>query len=158
MFSFWPSFFARVRPAYEEMERSATISSNAPGHGFHPSGQALYVEFNPQREKILQAVCIDRGLFFNWVAEPWWLATDEPETEGGKNNIIYRRPTSCSGSGAPLRESVSDGMNHHCVYDGQRRPSDQKRVFHGFRDRAFAVSSPAQCINCVGRAMSNPTG
>jgi len=93
--------------------------------GFHPAGQALYDAFNPAARDYYWKL-IDKGLF-QIGADAWWLDTDEPETEGRETNILVTNKVAL-GSGARYA-NLYPLMTTSAVYEGQRKTSEQKRVF-----------------------------
>jgi alpha-D-xyloside xylohydrolase len=93
--------------------------------GFHPAGQALYDAFNPAARDYYWKL-IDKGLF-QIGADAWWLDTDEPETEGRETNVLVTNKIAL-GSGARYA-NLYPLMTTSAVYEGQRKTSEQKRVF-----------------------------
>ena len=69
--------------------------------------------------------------------DAWWLDTTEPETEDRETNILVTNKTYL-GSGARYANAFPL-MTTGAVYQGQRKESDQKRVFILSRS-AFAGS------------------
>jgi alpha-D-xyloside xylohydrolase len=69
---------------------------------------------------------MDQALFKIGI-DAWWLDTTEPETEGQEENILLHHKLAI-GSGDRY-VNVYPLMTTGAVYDGQRRSSDQKRVF-----------------------------
>jgi alpha-D-xyloside xylohydrolase len=124
MFSFWP-YFRPGSPVYDEMDKRGYFIAKTKVSGFHPEGQALYDAFNPAARNYYWEL-IDKGLF-KIGADAWWLDTDEPETEGRETNILVINKVAL-GSGARYA-SLYPLMTTDAVYEGQRKSSDQKRVF-----------------------------
>jgi alpha-D-xyloside xylohydrolase len=124
MFSFWP-YFRPGSPVYDEMDRRGYFIDKTKVSGFHPAGQALYDAFNPAARTYYWQL-IDKGLFAIG-ADAWWLDTDEPETEGRETNILVTNKVAL-GSGARYAD-LYPLMTTSAVYEGQRKASDQKRVF-----------------------------
>jgi alpha-D-xyloside xylohydrolase len=124
MFSFWP-YFRPGSPVYDEMDKRGWFVDKMKVSGFHPAGQALYDAFNPEARNIYWGL-INEGLF-KLGADAWWLDTDEPETEGRETNILVTNKVAL-GSGARYA-NLYPLMTTTAVYEGQRRTSDQKRVF-----------------------------
>jgi alpha-D-xyloside xylohydrolase len=124
MFSFWP-YFRPGSPVYDEMDKRGYFIDKTKVSGFHPAGQALYDAFNPAARTYYWQL-IDKGLF-KIGADAWWLDTDEPETEGRENSILVNNKVGL-GSGARYA-NLYPLMTTSAVYEGQRKTSDQKRVF-----------------------------
>ena len=124
MFSFWP-YFRPGSPVYDEMDKHGYFVDKMKVSGFHPAGQALYDAFNPAAREYYWGL-IDKGLF-KIGADAWWLDTDEPETEGRETNILVTNKVAL-GSGARYA-NLYPLMTTTAVYEGQRKASDQKRVF-----------------------------
>src|SRR5579871_3794087 len=124
MFSFWP-YFRPGSPVYDEMDKREWFVDKMKVSGFHPAGQALYDAFNPEAREYYWGL-IDKGLF-SIGADAWWLDTDEPETEGRETNILVTNKVAL-GSGARYA-NLYPLMTTTAVYEGQRRTSNQKRVF-----------------------------
>ncbi len=124
MFSFWP-YFRPGSPAYDEMDKRGYFVDKTKVSGFHPAGQALYDAFNPAARDYYWKL-IDQGLF-QIGADAYWLDTDEPETEGRETNILVTNKVAL-GSGARYA-NLYPLMTTSAVYEGQRKTSDQKRVF-----------------------------
>ncbi len=124
MFSFWP-YFRPGSPVYDEMDKRGYFVDKTKVSGFHPAGQALYDTFNPAARAYYWQL-IDKGLF-KIGADAWWLDTDEPETEGRETSILVNNKVEL-GSGARYA-NLYPLMTTSAVYEGQRRTSDQKRVF-----------------------------
>jgi alpha-D-xyloside xylohydrolase len=124
MFSFWP-YFRPGSPVYDEMDQRGYFVDKMKVSGFHPAGQALYDAFNPAARQYYWGL-IDKGLF-KLGADAWWLDTDEPETEGRETNILVNNKVAL-GSGARYA-NLYPLMTTTAVYEGQRKASDEKRVF-----------------------------
>ncbi len=124
MFSFWP-YFRPGSPVYDEMDKRGYFVDKTKVSGFHPQGQALYDAFNPAARDYYWHL-IDKGLF-KIGADAWWLDTDEPETEGRETNILVNNKIAL-GSGARYA-NLYPLMTTTAVYEGQRKASDEKRVF-----------------------------
>jgi alpha-D-xyloside xylohydrolase len=124
MFSFWP-YFRPGSPVYDEMDKRGYFVDKTKVSGFHPTGQALYDAFNPAARDYYWKL-IDKGLF-QIGADAWWLDTDEPETEGRETNILVTNKVAL-GSGARYA-NLYPLMTTSAVYEGQRKTSEQKRVF-----------------------------
>ena len=124
MFSFWP-YFRPGSPVYDEMDKRGYFVDKTKVSGFHPAGQALYDAFNPEARTHYWRL-IDKGLF-QIGADAWWLDTDEPETEGRETSILVNNKIGL-GSGARYA-NLYPLMTTSAVYEGQRKTSNQKRVF-----------------------------
>jgi alpha-D-xyloside xylohydrolase len=125
MFSFWP-YFNPGSVVYDEMDkRGYFIDKITVGSGeVHPTRQALYDAFNPAARQYYWQL-LDR--LFALGADAWWLDTDEPETENRERNILETEKVAI-GNGARYA-NMFPLMHTMGVYQGQRRASDQKRVF-----------------------------
>jgi alpha-D-xyloside xylohydrolase len=134
MISFWP-FFRPGTKTYDEMDQRGFFIAKTQVAGFHPAGQALYDAFNPEARKYYWNL-LDQALFKIGV-DAWWLDTTEPETEDRETNILVTNKTYL-GSGARYANAFPL-MTAMGVYEGQRKESDQKRVFILTRS-AFAGS------------------
>ena len=135
MISVWP-FFRPGSETYSEMERRGFFIEKTKVAGFHPQGQALYDAFNPQARDYYWKLMNDN--LFKLGADAWWLDTDEPETEGRETNILVTNKVNGGENGAAVA-NLYPLMTTAAVYDGQRKASDQKRVFILSRS-AFAGS------------------
>jgi alpha-D-xyloside xylohydrolase len=93
--------------------------------GFHPLGQALYDATNPDARAQYWAN-INTALFQKGV-DAWWLDTDEPETEGQRDNILVNHKLHI-GSGARYA-NIYPLFHTEGVSEGQQKASDKKRVF-----------------------------
>jgi alpha-D-xyloside xylohydrolase len=124
MFSFWP-YFRPGSPVYDEMDKRGYFVDKTKVSGFHPEGQALYDAFNPAARDYYWHL-IDKALF-KIGADAWWLDTDEPETEGRETNILVNNKIAL-GSGARYA-NLYPLMTTGAVYEGQRKASNEKRVF-----------------------------
>jgi alpha-D-xyloside xylohydrolase len=124
MFSFWP-YFRPGSPVYDEMDKRGYFVDKTKVSGFHPAGQALYDAFSPAAREYYWKL-MDKGLF-QIGADAWWLDTDEPETEGRETNILVTNKVGLGGGAryANLYSLMTSGA----VYEGQRKTSEQKRVF-----------------------------
>jgi alpha-D-xyloside xylohydrolase len=124
MFSVWP-YFRPGSPVYDDMDKKGFFIDKTKVSGFHPAGMALYDAFNPEARKYYWKL-MDNALF-KIGADAWWLDTTEPETEGLETNLLVTHKVAL-GNGAryanefPLLTTTG-------VYDGQRKESEQKRVF-----------------------------
>jgi alpha-D-xyloside xylohydrolase len=134
MISFWP-FFRPGTNTYDDMDKRGFFIAKTKVAGFHPAGQALYDAFNPEARKYYWNL-LDQALFMIGV-DAWWLDTTEPETEDRGTNILVTNQTYL-GSGARYANAFPL-MTAGGVYEGQRKESDQKRVFILSRS-AFAGS------------------
>jgi alpha-D-xyloside xylohydrolase len=124
MFSFWP-YFRPGSSVYDEMDKRGYFIAKTKVSGFHPAGQALYDAFNPAARAYYWQL-IDQGLF-KMGADAWWLDTDEPESEGRETNILVTSSVAL-GSGARYA-NLYPLMTTDAIYEGQRKASDEKRVF-----------------------------
>jgi alpha-D-xyloside xylohydrolase len=149
MFSFWP-YFRPGSPVYDEMDKRGYFVDKTKVSGFHPAGQALYDAFNPAARAYYWQL-IDKGLF-KIGADAWWLDTDEPETEGRETSILVNNKVEL-GSGARYA-NLYPLMTTSAVYEGQRKTSDQKRVFILSRS-AFAGSQRNSIAAWSGDVESN---
>ncbi len=124
MFSVWP-YFRPGSSVYEEMDRRGFFIDRTRVSGFHPAGQALYDAFNPEARRYYWKLMDDA--LFKIGADAWWLDTTEPETEGRETNILVTNKVAI-GNGARYANEYPL-LTTGAVYDGQRRATDQKRVF-----------------------------
>lgn len=124
MISVWP-FFRLGSPIYDEMDKLSYFIDRTRVPSFHPAGMALYDAFNPAARKFYWHL-MDDALFKIGV-DAWWLDTTEPETEGREDNILLHDKIAI-GSGARYA-NLYPLMTSTGVYEGQRRETDQKRVF-----------------------------
>ena len=124
MISFWP-YFRPGTKTYEEMDRLGYFVDKTKTAGFHPADQALYDAFNPEARKYYWNL-INQALFKIGV-DAWWLDTTEPETEDRETNILVTNKTYL-GNGARYA-NMFPLMTTGSVYEGQRKETDQKRVF-----------------------------
>ena len=124
MLSVWP-FFRPGSPVYDEMDKRGFFIDRTKVAGFHPAGQALYDAFNPAARAYFWEL-MNKALFRIGV-DAWWLDTTEPETEGRETNVLVTNKVAI-GNGARYA-NLYPLMATAAVYEGQRRETDQKRVF-----------------------------
>ena len=136
MISVWP-FFEPGSKEYDEMDRRGFFidRSKVAKPPYHAGGMAVYDPTNPEARKYYWNL-MDTALFKLGV-DAWWLDTSEPETEGQEENILLGHKLS-AGSGDRYA-NIFPLETTRAVYEGQRRESDQKRVFILSRS-AFAGS------------------
>ncbi|HEX7895629.1 MAG TPA: TIM-barrel domain-containing protein, partial [Terriglobales bacterium] len=136
MISVWP-FFEPGSKEYDYMEQHGYfIDKTKVAHPpFHALGMAVYDPTNPAARKYYWDL-MNQHLFKLGI-DAWWLDTTEPETEGQEENILLNHKLYI-GSGNRYA-NIFPLMTTKAVYDGQRRASDQKRVFILSRS-AFAGS------------------
>jgi alpha-D-xyloside xylohydrolase len=124
MISTWPYFYPGSA-AYDDMDKRGFFLDRKVVGGTHPAGMALYDALNPEARAAFWRLMDDA--LFKIGADAWWLDTTEPETSGREENILTRDQTAI-GSGARYA-NLYPLMHAAGVYQGQRRESDQKRVF-----------------------------
>jgi len=124
MISVWP-YFRPGSPVYDDMDRKGFFVDRTKVAGFHPAGMALYDAFNPSAREYYWSQ-MNKALF-QIGADAWWLDTTEPETEGRADNLLTTNRVAL-GNGARYANEFPL-MTTTAVYDGQRKASDQKRVF-----------------------------
>jgi alpha-D-xyloside xylohydrolase len=142
MISVWPFFRPSPDghpespdPVYQEMDKRGFFVAKMIVPSFHPVGQGLYDAFDPEARAYYWNLM--NNALFKIGADAWWLDTTEPETSARETNVLVTGQTAL-GSGAryvneyPLMTTTG-------VYEGQRKASDQKRVFILSRS-AFAGS------------------
>lgn len=136
MISVWP-FFEPGSKEYVEMDRRGFfIDRTKVAHlPFHAKGMAVYDPTNPAARKYYWDLMNTH--LFKLGIDAWWLDTTEPETEGQEENILLNHKLFI-GSGNRYA-NIFPLMTTRAVYEGQRRASDQKRVFILSRS-AFAGS------------------
>ena len=136
MISVWP-FFEPGSAVYDEMDKRGWFVDKFKfaKPPYHTSGMAVYDPTDPEARKYYWDL-IDKGLFKIGL-DAWWMDTTEPETEGLEENILLRHKLA-AGSGDRY-VNVFPLLTTGAVYDGQRRTSDQKRVYILSRS-AFAGS------------------
>jgi len=124
MISVWP-FFDPGSKVYAEMDRLGYFIDRTKSAAFHPAGMALYDASNPAARKFYWGLMDD--VLFKIGADAWWLDTTEPETEGRDANIMTTGKLSI-GNGARYA-NLFPLLTTQAVYEGQRRATEQKRVF-----------------------------
>ena len=124
MISVWP-FFRPGSPVYDDMDRRGFFIDKTKAPSFHPVGQALYDAFNPEARKYYWKL-LDDALFKIGI-DAWWMDTTEPETEGRETSILVTNHVAL-GNGARYADEFPVATTS-AVYEGQRRESNQKRVF-----------------------------
>ena len=124
MISVWP-YFRPGSPVYDDMEKKGFFVDKTKVAGFHPAGMALYDAFNPAAREYYWGL-MNKALF-QIGADAWWLDTTEPETEGRADNLLTTNKVAI-GNGARYANEFPL-MTTTAVYEGQRKASNQKRVF-----------------------------
>jgi alpha-D-xyloside xylohydrolase len=124
MVSVWP-YFRPGSATYDEFDKNGWFVAKTKVGGFHPLGQALYDATNPEARKQYWEN-VNTALFQKGV-DAWWLDTDEPETEGQKDNILVNHKLHI-GSGARYA-NIYPLWHSEGVSQGQQSASDKKRVF-----------------------------
>jgi len=124
MFSIWPYFYPGS-DVYADMDRKGYFIDRTKSKAYHPQGMAVYDPTNPAARDYYWNL-VDNALV-KIGADAFWMDTTEPETEGQEENVLTYNKLAI-GNGAryanifPL-ETTAD------VYDGQRKATDQKRVY-----------------------------
>jgi len=124
MISVWP-YFRPGSPVYDDMDKQGFFIDRTKVAGFHPARMALYDAFNPKARDYYWGL-MNKALF-EIGADAWWLDTTEPETEGRADNLLTTNKVAI-GNGARYANEFPL-MTTTAVYEGQRKASDQKRVF-----------------------------
>ena len=124
MISVWP-YFRPGSPAYDDMDKQGFFIDRTKVAGFHPARMALYDAFNPKARDYYWGL-MNKALF-EIGADAWWLDTTEPETEGRADNLLTTNKVAI-GNGARYANEFPL-MTTTAVYEGQRKASNQKRVF-----------------------------
>jgi alpha-D-xyloside xylohydrolase len=124
MVSVWP-YFRPGSATYDDFDKNGWFVAKTKLAGFHPLGQALYDATNPDARAQYWAN-INTALFQKGV-DAWWLDTDEPETEGQRDNILVNHKLHI-GSGARYA-NIYPLFHTEGVSEGQQKASDKKRVF-----------------------------
>jgi alpha-D-xyloside xylohydrolase len=124
MISVWP-YFRPGSPVEDDMDKQGFYIDRTKTAGFHPARMALYDAFNPQARDYYWGL-MNKALF-QIGADAWWLDTTEPETEGVETNLLVTNKIAL-GNGARYANEFPL-MTTTAVYEGQRKASDQKRVF-----------------------------
>jgi len=124
MISVWP-YFDPGTPTYAEMDKRGYFIDRTKAPAYHPAGMAVYDATNPEARAYYWQL-MNKALF-QIGADAWWLDTTEPETEGREENLMLDNKLAI-GSGARYA-NIYPLMTTTAVYEGQRKASDQKRVF-----------------------------
>ena len=124
MISVWP-YFRPGSSVYDDMDKHGFFIDRTKVAGFHPARMALYDAFNEEARRYYWSLMNDA--LFRIGADAWWLDTTEPETEGRADNLLITNKVAI-GNGARYANEFPL-MTTTAVYEGQRRASDQKRVF-----------------------------
>jgi alpha-D-xyloside xylohydrolase len=151
MISVWP-FFEPGSKEYEYMDKQGWFIDKFRYDKlpYHRAGMAAYDATNPAARKYYWEL-MNKALFSIGI-DAWWLDTVEPETEGLEENIQLGHKLSI-GSGNRY-VNLYPLLTEEGVYQGQRRASDQKRVFILGRS-AFAGSQRAAVTAWSGDILSN---
>jgi alpha-D-xyloside xylohydrolase len=151
MISVWP-FFEPGSQEYEYMDKQGWFIDKFRYDKlpYHRAGMAAYDATNPAARKYYWEL-MNKALFSIGI-DSWWLDTVEPETEGLEENIQLGHKLSI-GSGNRY-VNLYPLLTEEGVYQGQRRASDQKRVFILGRS-AFAGSQRAAVTAWSGDILSN---
>ncbi|HLV89289.1 MAG TPA: glycoside hydrolase family 31 protein [Candidatus Sulfotelmatobacter sp.] len=136
MLSIWP-FFEPGSTNYDYMEKQGWFVDKFKfaKPPYHLDGMAVYDATAPAARKYYWDQ-IDRALFHIGV-DAWWMDTTEPETEGQEENILLNHKVAAGSGDRYLNDYPL--LDTGAVYEGQRKSSDQKRVFILSRS-AFAGS------------------
>ena len=126
MISIWP-FFEPGSANYDFMDKRGWFVDKFkyPKPPYHTSGMAVYDASNPEARRFYWDQ-LDKSLFRIGL-DAWWMDTTEPETEGQDENILLNHHLA-AGSGNRY-VNIYPLLDTGAVYEGQRRASDQKRVF-----------------------------
>jgi alpha-D-xyloside xylohydrolase len=151
MISVWP-FFEPGSKEYEYMDKQGWFIDKFRYDKlpYHRAGMAAYDATNPEARKYYWEL-MNKALFSIGI-DAWWLDTVEPETEGLEENIQLGHKLSI-GSGNRY-VNLYPLLTEEGVYQGQRRASDEKRVFILGRS-AFAGSQRAAVTAWSGDILSN---
>jgi alpha-D-xyloside xylohydrolase len=136
MISIWP-FFEPGSANYDYMDKKGWFIDKFKfaKPPYHTDAMAVYDATSSEARKFYWDQ-VNQGLFGIGL-DAWWMDTTEPETEGQEENIQLSHQLA-AGSGdryVNLYPLLTTGA----VYDGQRKASDQKRVYILSRS-AFAGS------------------
>jgi alpha-D-xyloside xylohydrolase len=124
MFSIWPYFYPGS-DVYADMDRQHFFIDRTKSKAYHPEGMAVYDATNPAAQNYYWNL-VDKSLL-KIGADAFWMDTTEPETEGQEENVLTYNKLSI-GNGARYA-NVYPLETTGTVYSGQRRESDQKRVY-----------------------------
>jgi alpha-D-xyloside xylohydrolase len=124
MISVWP-YFRSGSGVYDDMDKHGFFVDKTKAAGFHPVGMALYDPFNTDARGYYWKLMNDA--LFRIGADAWWLDTTEPETEGRETNLLVTNKVG-TGNGARYANEFPL-MTTTAVYEGQRKASQEKRVF-----------------------------
>ncbi len=151
MISVWP-FFEPGSKEYEYMDQKGWFIDKFKYDKlpYHRAGMAAYDASNPEARKYYWDL-MNKALFSIGI-DAWWLDTVEPETEGQQDNIQLGHKL-WIGSGDRY-VNLYPLLTEQGVYEGQRKASDQKRVFILGRS-AFAGSQRAAVTAWSGDVISN---
>ena len=151
MISVWP-FFEPGSKEYEYMDKQGWFIDKFKYDKlpYHRAGMAAYDASSPEARKYYWEL-MNKALFSIGV-DAWWLDTVEPETEGLEENIQLGHKLAI-GSGNRY-VNLYPLLTEEGVYKGQRRASEQKRVFILGRS-AFAGSQRAGVTAWSGDILSN---
>ena len=124
MFSIWPYFYPGS-DVYADMDKRGYFIDKTKSKAYHPQGMAVYDPTNPEAAAYYWKLVDDSLLKIG--ADAFWMDTTEPETEGQEENVLTYNKIGL-GNGARYVNTyplATTGV----VYDGQRKETDQKRVY-----------------------------
>jgi alpha-D-xyloside xylohydrolase len=124
MFSIWPYFYPGS-DVYADMDKQGFFIDRTKSKAYHPQGMAVYDATNPAAQNYYWNLVNQSLLKIG--ADAFWMDTTEPETEGQEENVLtYNKLAIGNGARyANLYPLATTGT----VYDGQRKETDQKRVY-----------------------------
>jgi alpha-D-xyloside xylohydrolase len=126
MISVWP-FFEPGSKEYDYMDKQGWFIDKFKYDKlpYHRAGMAVYDASNPAARTYYWGL-MDKALFDIGI-DAWWLDTVEPETEGQEENILLNHKLAIGSGNRYL--NIYPLLTTGGVYEGQRKASDQKRVF-----------------------------
>jgi alpha-D-xyloside xylohydrolase len=124
MFSIWPYFYPGS-DVYAEMDRKHFFIDRTRSKAYHPEGMAVYDATNPAAQNYYWNL-VNKSLL-KIGADAFWMDTTEPETEGQEENVLTYNKLAI-GNGARYA-NIYPLATTGTVYEGQRKETDQKRVY-----------------------------
>lgn len=137
MISVWPRFAPDEKNFGILKQNGWLMHINSPTTSW--PGAGLYDAFNPQARAFYWKL-IDDALFRRGF-DAWWMDATEPETTTREQNVMVRSKTAM-GNGARYAD-IFPLMTTMAVYQGQRRVTQDKRVFILTRSAAAGMQRNA---------------
>ncbi len=120
MISIWPC----LEPGSRDYEQLDSAGFLYPGNG-----RRYYDPFNPEARKLYWKQT-NNGLF-RYGVDAWWCDATEPEINGWETTVADYKSMMKPAIGSSTRYlNAYSLMQSECIYQGQRKTTDEKRVFN----------------------------